>query len=422
MLSHLVATCEAAGFTRVVVVIGPDMAGLAAAAAPHAVVTQQDRLGTAHATLQAMPSLGDEIGLCLVLYADNPLLRADTLHALRSVRPDGGLAMLAMRPCDPGAYGRVVLNSEGLVDRIVEFADATPEERKIPLCNVGAFLAARSDLFRWLGQVRNDNAKREYYLTDIVTAARSEGRQVGHAEAAETECLGVNSRSELARAEAALQNRLRDAAMREGTTLIAPETVFLSFDTRLAADVIVHPHVVFGPGVVVEEAAEIRSFSHLEGCKVGARAMVGPFARVRPGSVIGTGSHVGNFVELKNVALGAGAKANHLAYLGDASVGPSANIGAGTITCNYDGFNKHRTTIGDGAFVGSNTALVAPVTVGKGAIIGAGSIIVRDVPADAIAVARGEQVTHEAAATKFRARRSQAGRPRVRRDGVKEDV
>jgi len=406
MLRHLTAACEAAGFSRIVVVTGPDMPAMADAVAPHALAIQHERLGTAHAALQAMPLLDDATGACLVLYADNPLLRPETLSALRAARPAGGLAMLAMRPADPAAYGRVVLDESGLVARIVEFADADAAERKIGLCNVGAFLADRGDLARWLAAVGNANAKREYYLTDIVAAARAEGAPVRHVEADVAECLGVNSRAELARAEAALQAKLRAAAMAGGTTLVAPETVFLAHDTQLAPDVVVHPHVVFGPGVMVEGGAEIRSFSHLEACTVGEGAVVGPFARLRPGAVLGAQSHVGNFVELKNTVLGEGAKANHLTYLGDAAVGAGANIGAGTITCNYDGFAKHRTTIGENAFIGSNTALVAPVTVGDGAIIGAGSTITQNVGADALAVARGEQTTHQGGAARFRARRT----------------
>jgi bifunctional UDP-N-acetylglucosamine pyrophosphorylase/glucosamine-1-phosphate N-acetyltransferase len=405
MLGHLVAACEAAGFVRIVVVGGPDMPALEAAARPHPMVVQHERLGTAHAALQAMPALPEADGVCLVLYADNPLLRPETFEALRGARPAGGLAMLAMRPDNPGAYGRVVLDESGQVARIVEFADASPAERAIGLCNVGAFLADRADLARWLGAVGNSNAKGEYYLTDIVAAARAEGRRVAHAEAPEAECLGVNSRAELARAEATLQDSLRLAAMAAGATLVAPETVFLAFDTQLAPDVVVHPHVVFGPGVAVEEGAEIRSFSHLEACTVGPGAVVGPFARLRPGAVLGADSHVGNFVELKNTTLGEGAKANHLSYLGDAVVGARANIGAGTITCNYDGISKHRTEIGADAFIGSNTALVAPVRVGDGAIVGAGSTITRDVPEDAVAVARGEQGVRQGAARRFRDKR-----------------
>jgi bifunctional UDP-N-acetylglucosamine pyrophosphorylase/glucosamine-1-phosphate N-acetyltransferase len=404
MLAHLIAACEAAGFSRIVVVVGPDMPALEKAARPHAVAVQQERLGTAHAALQAAPLLGDAAEVA-VLYADNPLIRPETLASLRAVRADAALAMLAMRPRDPGRYGRVLTNGLGMVERIVEWADASADERTIRLCNVGAFIAAREKLLRWLAAVGNANAKGEYYLTDIVSAARAEAATVRHAEADEAECLGVNSRAELAAAEAAVQARLRQAAMEAGATLVAPETVFLSFDTRLAPDVVVHPHVVFAPGVSVATGAEIRSFSHLEACTVGAGATIGPYARLRPGTVVGQGAHVGNFVELKATTLGDGAKANHLTYLGDASIGAGANIGAGTITCNYDGFGKHRTTIGAGAFIGSDTALVAPVTVGAGAITGAGSVITEDVPDNALAVARGAQTTLPAGATKFRASR-----------------
>lgn len=404
MLSHLVAACEAAGFSRIVVVAGPDMPALEKAARPHAVAVQHERLGTAHAALQAAPLLGDAAEVA-VLYADNPLIRPETLTSLRAVRGDAALAMLAMRPRDPARYGRVLTNALGTVERIVEWADATSDERTIRLCNVGAFVASRENLLRWLDAVGNANAKEEYYLTDIVTAARAEAAVVRHAEADEAECLGVNSRAELAAAEAAVQARLRLAAMDAGATLVAPETVFLSFDTRLAPDVMVHPHVVFAPGVTVETGAEIRGFSHLEDCQVGPGAIIGPYARLRPGTVVGARAHVGNFVELKATTLGDGAKANHLSYLGDATVGASANIGAGTITCNYDGFAKHRTNIGASAFIGSDTALVAPVSIGAGAITGAGSVITSDVPDDALSVARADQKNIPAGAAKFRAAR-----------------
>lgn len=408
MLAHLVTTCEAAGFGRVLPVIPPDAPELAEVVAPHAAVTQRDRLGTAHAALQAMSAIGDGVGLCVVLYADNPLIRPETLQRLRAIHPPEGLAILAMRPADPGAYGRIVVDQNDFVERIVEFADATADQRKITLCNVGAFLARSSDMNRWLQAVQNSNAQGEYYLTDIVQIARSEGRIVRYVEAPEEECLGINSRHELARAESVLQNRLRAAAMAAGVTLIAPETVFLSCDTKLDPDVTVHPHVVFGPAVAVASGAQIRSFSHLEGCIIEREAIVGPFARIRPGTIVRASAHVGNFVELKNVSLGPGAKVNHLTYLGDATVGARTNVGAGTITCNYDGFLKHRTEIGDDAFIGSNVALVAPITVGAGAIIGAGSTVARDIPDGAIAVARGEQVVKESAAERFRERRRRA--------------
>ena len=332
MLRHLLDSC-AGVFDRAVVVVGPGMEALAAVAAPHPLVVQQERLGTAHAALQAAAMFGD--GDLAVLYADNPLIRAGTLRRLLAARSRAGLVLLAMRPADPGRYGRVVTNGDD-VEYIVEWADATVQERAIDLCNAGVLCAAASDLARWLQAVRNDNSKGEYYLTDVVALARSEGVRVAAVEAPEAELRGVNSRAELAVAEATVQAWLREAAMAGGATLIAPDTVFLSADTVLAPDVTVAPNVVFGPGVRLESGADIRAFCHLEGCTVGPGAVIGPFARLRPGTVIGAGAHVGNFVELKAAVLGDGAKANHLTYLGDATVGARSNIGAGTITVNYD--------------------------------------------------------------------------------------
>jgi bifunctional UDP-N-acetylglucosamine pyrophosphorylase/glucosamine-1-phosphate N-acetyltransferase len=391
MLNHLIAACEGI-FERILVVVGPDMPALEAAAAPHATVVQAERRGTGHAALQAAPLLRGFGGDVAVLYADNPLISAATIRALLARRAAAGLALLAMRPADPGRYGRVVRDTAGDVLRVVEWADADAAGRAIPLCNAGVVCAPAADLFRWLEAVRPDNAKGEYYLTDIVALARAEGRRVLAEEAPEAELRGINSRAELAEAEAGAQAALRAAALEGGATLTAPETVFFSWDTRLGQDVTVGPNVVFGPGVVVEDGAEIRAFSHLEGCLVQAGAIIGPFARLRPGTRVGRGAHVGNFVELKAALLGEGAKANHLSYLGDAVVGAGANIGAGTITCNYDGIAKHRTEIGEGAFIGSDTALVAPVTVGARALVAAGSVVTEDVPADALAVARGRQV------------------------------
>ncbi len=390
MLGHLIAACEAV-FDRIVVVVGPDMPSLQKAATPHPCVVQMERLGTGHAALQAAPLLEGFAGEVAVLYADNPLITQATLRRLQARRATAGLALLAMRPADPGRYGRVVQDAEGDVARIVEWADASEEERAIGLCNAGVVCAPAGSLFRWLRALRNDNAKGEYYLTDIVALARAEGIRVQAEEAPEAELRGINSRAELAAAEAEVQARLRHQAMAGGATLTAPETVFLAWDTRLGQDVSIGPHVVFGPGVTVADNAEIRAFSHLEGCTVESGAIVGPFARLRPGTVIGRGAHVGNFVELKAAVLGEGAKANHLAYLGDASIGAGANIGAGTITCNYDGVAKHRTEIGADAFIGSNSALVAPVRIGDRALVAAGSVITHDVPEDALAVARGVQ-------------------------------
>jgi bifunctional UDP-N-acetylglucosamine pyrophosphorylase / glucosamine-1-phosphate N-acetyltransferase len=390
MINHLVSACEQV-FDRIVVVVGPDMPVMERAVAPHATVVQGDRLGTGHAARMAAPLLRDFDGDVAVLYADNPLITVPTISKLVARRAEAGLALLAMRPEDPGRYGRLVTEPSGDVARIVEWADASEAERAVGLCNAGVVCAPAADLFRWLDAVGNDNAKGEYYLTDIVGLAVADGRRVVAEEASEAELAGANSRAELALLEAGMQARLRAAAMAGGATLTAPETVFFAWDTRLGQDVSVAPNVVFGPGVTVEDGVEIRAFSHLEGCVVRSGAVIGPFARLRPGTEVGREAHVGNFVELKAATLAEGAKANHLSYLGDVTVGARANIGAGTITCNYDGVHKHRTEIGAGAFIGSDTALVAPVRVGDRALVAAGSVITEDVPDDAMAIARGRQ-------------------------------
>ena len=406
MLRHLLASCESV-FDRIVVVVGPGMENVATAAAPHASVIQHDRLGTAHAALQADALFGD--GEVAVLYADNPLIQPETMRRLLDRRRAGnaGLALLAMRPADPGRYGRVIgpdaAGGNNDVERIVEWADANDDERAVGLCNAGVLCASAQDMRRWLRAVRNDNSKAEYYLTDAVHLANAEGARVVAVEAPADELRGVNSRVELAEAEAIVQRHLRIAAMEAGVTMADPGSVFLCADTEFAQDVRIGPSVVFGPGVRVETGVEIRSFSHLEGCEVGAGAIIGPFARLRPGTVVGPGAHVGNFVELKATRLGAGAKANHLSYLGDADIGPRSNIGAGTITCNYDGYNKHRTTIGADVFIGSDTALVAPVTIGDGSIVAAGSVITADVATDALAIARQRQIEKPGFAAAFRA-------------------
>ncbi len=409
-LRHLIASCTEA-FDRIVVVAGPGMDALARAAAPHPVVVQEERLGTAHAALQAAEQFGG--GDVAVLYADNPLIRPETLRRLLDARRAGGvaLALLAMRPADPGRYGRVLTRGAAAggadVERIVEWADATEAERTVRLCNAGVLCAPAADMLRWLRGVK-PSAKGEFYLTDCVALARAEGHRVAAVEAPAEELRGINSRAELAEAEATVQGWLRRAAMDGGATLTAPDTVFLSADTVLAPDVTVQPHVVFGPGVSVASGAEIRAFSHLEGCEVGPGALIGPYARLRPGTVVAAGAHVGNFVELKATQLGAGAKANHLSYLGDSTVGPGTNIGAGTITCNYDGYAKHRTTIGAGVFVGTSAVLVAPVTLGDGSFVAAGSVVTADVSPDAMAFGRAHQVEKPGRAAAFRAARSKA--------------
>ncbi|MDB5414636.1 MAG: UDP-N-acetylglucosamine pyrophosphorylase, partial [Rubritepida sp.] len=388
MINHLIAACEPV-FDRVIVVAGPGMPELEKAVAPHATVIQADRLGTGHAARMAAPLLEGFTGDVAVLYGDNPLISTATLERLVAARAGADLALLAMRPADPAKYGRVVQDASGAVERIVEWADATPEERTIGLCNAGVVCAAWPALSRWLAGLTNGNRQGEFYLTDVVAAASAEGLRNLAVEAPEAELRGINSRVELAAAEAEIQARLREAAMLGGATLVMPESVCLSWDTRLGQDVVVEPHVVFAPGVTVEAGVAIRAFSHLEQCVVRSGAIIGPYARLRPGTEVGVGAHVGNFVELKAASLGAGAKANHLSYLGDVTIGAGANIGAGTITCNYDGVNKHRTEIGAGAFIGSDTALVAPVRVGARAITAAGSVVTEDVPDDALAIARG---------------------------------
>jgi bifunctional UDP-N-acetylglucosamine pyrophosphorylase/glucosamine-1-phosphate N-acetyltransferase len=400
MLRHLLVSCEQV-FGRIVVVIGPEMERLAALAAPHDVVVQQERLGTAHAALQAAAQFG--AGDVAVLFADNPLITPATLRRLLDRRAEigAGLVLMAMRPADPGRYGRLVVEN-GAVRRIVEWADATDTERMIDLCNAGALCGPAERLSGWLTAIRPDNAKGEYYLTDLVALAVRDGTHVEAVIADEAELRGINSRAELAAAEAAVQQRLRQAAMDGGATLVAPETVFLCVDTVLGPDTVVGPHVVFGPSVRVDGPAEIRAFSYLEGCHIGIGAVIGPYARIRPGSVVGPGAHVGNFVELKAATLGERAKVNHLSYLGDASVGTGTNIGAGTITCNYDGHAKHRTEIGARVFVGSDTVLVAPVTLSDDAFVAAGSVVTHDVPANAMAFGRARQHNVAEGAVQFR--------------------
>ena len=398
MLYLLLDTVEALGLDRVVVVSGPELESheddIAAHPANPAIAYQTERLGTGHAVLAARRALPDFGGDALILFAGDPLITADTCRTvLARLRGAGEPAVVVVgkRPEEPGKAGRLVTSDGDQLDRIVEARDASPEELAIPLCNAGVMAVGRGQLFPLLDRVTNDNAKGEYYLTDIVGLARSDGATCAHVEAPDEEVMGIDTRADLARAEAIVQERLRSAAMDAGATLVDPATVYLSWDTRLGRDVTVGPNVIFGPGVTVGDNVTIRAFCHLEGASVSDGAIVGPFARLRPGTDIGVDAHIGNFVEIKNAVVGQGAKINHLSYVGDASVGPAANIGAGTITCNYDGYLKHRTEIGAGAFIGSNASLVAPVAVGAGAVIGAGSVITKDVGDGNLAVARGEQ-------------------------------
>jgi len=406
MIRHVLDAAAALSPRLAVVVVAPGMDQVAAEVAPALTAVQEPALGTAHAVAAARSHLLGAQGGVLVLFGDTPLITAETLLRLRQAlaapeRP--GVVVLGFRPADPLAYGRLVLDSDGNLERIVEFREATAEERAIGLCNAGAMAFDAELLPHLLDGIRNDNAKGEYYLTDAVALARAMGRTVALVEGDADEVLGVNSRAELAVAEAVLQRRLRQAAMDGGATLTDPGSVQFSWDTRLGRDVVIGPNVVFGPGVEVADDVEIKAFCHLEGARIASGAVIGPFARLRPGAEIGQDAHIGNFVEIKKSSIGPGAKVNHLSYVGDAEVGAKANIGAGTITCNYDGFDKHLTRIGAGAFIGSNTALVAPVSVGDGAIIGAGSVVARDVAADALAVTRGDHVEKPGWAARFRA-------------------
>jgi bifunctional UDP-N-acetylglucosamine pyrophosphorylase / glucosamine-1-phosphate N-acetyltransferase len=409
MLLHLLDRVDGLGAEKRVVVVGKgrDQVEVALNGRDVIVAHQAEQKGTAHAVQQARQALDGYDGAVLILYGDTPFVEAATLKRMLD-RLDGGdgpgVVVLGSSPDDSMAYGRIILGEGDRIAKMVEFRDATPEERSVRLCNSGMMALRSADLFRWLDKVGNDNAAGEYYLPDVVNIAAVEGREAVVIEGDPYETAGVNSRAELAHLELDWQRRRREQALEEGATLIDPESVWFAYDTRLGRDVTVEPHVVFGPGVDIADFATIKAFSHIEGAIIGARAVIGPFARIRPGTRISEKAKVGNFVELKNALLGRGAKANHLSYVGDSEVGEEVNIGAGTITCNYDGFGKYRTVIGDGAFIGSNTALVAPVTIGAGAIVGAGSVITKDVAPDSLALERSEQKGIAGWAKRFRER------------------
>jgi bifunctional UDP-N-acetylglucosamine pyrophosphorylase/glucosamine-1-phosphate N-acetyltransferase len=406
LLGHAIATVTAAGADAVAVVIGPDRPDVAAEVAarlPSArVFVQTERRGTAHAVLAAREALLDGYDDVLVAFADTPLVRPETFQAMRSALAAGApVAVLGFEAADPTGYGRLV-SRDGVLEAIVEHEDASEADRAIRLCNAGLMALEGRHALAILDAIGNAGAQGEYYLTDAVAVARAQGLKAVALDAPESEVQGVNDRVQLAAAEAEFQRRRRIAVMRDGATLIAPETVFFSHDTIIGRDVLIEPNVVFGAGVSVADGAVIHAFSHLEGAEVGPQASVGPYGRLRPGAKLARKAKVGNFVEVKAAEIGEGAKVSHLTYIGDASVGAQANIGAGTITCNYDGFFKYRTTIGAGAFVGSNSSLVAPVTIGEGAYVGSGSVVTRDVPADGLAIARGRQVEREGWAKTFR--------------------
>ncbi len=409
MLLHLIASAAALAPARTVVVTGAGREQVKGAVAPQGIATalQAEQLGTGHAVAQARDALAGFAGDVLILYGDVPLVTDATMRRMvaRLHGDDAPAAVvLGFRPADPGAYGRVIADPSGRIAKMVEFKDASAEERAETLCNSGLMAVRSNDLFELLDRVGNDNAAGEYYLPDIVMLAAADGRSSAVIETGAAEVAGVNSRGELAGVEAAWQAERRARAMAEGATLIAPDTVWFAHDTVLGRDVVIEPNVVFGPGTVVGDGVTIHAFSHIEGATIGARAEVGPYARLRPGAVMGVASKVGNFVEMKKAVLGDGAKASHLTYLGDAEVGAGANIGAGTITCNYDGYFKAKTVIGAGAFIGSNSALVAPVSIGAGAIVAAGSVVTRDVAADALVLVRPEQTEKPGWAKRFRDR------------------
>jgi bifunctional UDP-N-acetylglucosamine pyrophosphorylase/glucosamine-1-phosphate N-acetyltransferase len=409
LLLHLLDRVDALGADKRVVVVGKgrDQVEKAIAGRDVAIALQAEQKGTGHAVQQAADALAGYEGPVLILYGDTPFVEADTLRRMldRLNGDDGpGVVVLASCPPDPLKYGRIILGEGDRIEKMVEYKDATEEERAVPLCNSGMMAVRARDLFRWLGEVGNDNAAGEYYLPDVVNIAAAEGREAVVIEGDPYETAGVNSRAELAHLELEWQRRRREQVLDEGATLIDPESVWFAYDTKLGRDVTVEPHVVFGPGVQVADGATIHAFSHIEGAIIGLKASIGPFARIRPGTRLGERTKVGNFVELKNAEVGEGAKVNHLSYVGDASIGAAANIGAGSITCNYDGFGKYRTEIGAGAFIGSNTALVAPVRVGDGAVVGAGSVITEDVEPDSLAVERTEQKGIAGWAKRFRER------------------
>jgi len=409
LLLHLLDSVDALGAEKRVVVVGKGREQVEAAIAGRdvAIAVQAEQKGTGHAVQQAADALAGYDGPVIILYGDTPFVEAETLRRMID-RLDGdggpGVVVLASTPPDPLKYGRIILRQGDHIAKMVEFKDATEEERAVRLCNSGMMAVRAKDLFRWLDQVGNDNAASEYYLPDIVNIAGAEGRDAVVIEGDPYETAGVNSRAELAHLELEWQRRRREQVLDEGATLIDPESVWFAYDTKLGRDVTVEPHVVFGPGVQVADGATIHAFSHIEGAIIGAKASIGPFARIRPGTRLAEKTKVGNFVELKKADIAEGAKVNHLSYVGDASVGARANIGAGTITCNYDGFGKYQTVIGEGAFIGSNTALVAPVVIGEGAIVGAGSVITRDVEPDSLAVERSEQKGLAGWARRFRER------------------
>ena len=414
MIRHLMETLDGLEMERIVVVVGENMPAVADAVAPCPTVVQAQQLGSGDAVLSARAALDGFAGDVLVVYGDTPLITRKTLDRLIAARraPFGpAVAVLGFRPAEPGRYGRLILAPDGTLEAIVEAGDAGPDQLAVGFCNSGVIAVDGKRLFPLLEKLGKNNAAGEYYLTDIVACARAAGFASAVVEGDGDELIGIDTRVDLAAAEATLQRRLRDQAMRGGATLIDPGSVYFSYDTRIGKDVTIGPGVYFGPGVSVGDNAEIRPFCHIEGAAIATGAVVGPFTRLRPGAEIAEGAHIGSFVEIKNATIESAAKVNHLSYIGDTRVGAKANVGAGTITCNYDGFSRSRTDIGGGVFIGSNTALVAPVKIGDGAIIGAGSVISEDVEANALALTRAGQKNIKGGGKRYRKRRRAAKQP-----------
>jgi len=404
MLAHLLDTVARLQTKKTILVVGSGREQLEASFPERDFVTQEEQLGTGHAARVAIDALPDFDGDYIVLFGDTPFIPLSVMQAMAeaSARPNTGVVVLGFTAKDPGRYGRLIKDDTGALQKIVEYKDATEAERAVTLCNSGMMVINGSKAANWLAELKSDNAAGEYYLTDLVALARRDHMTATIVEAAEEDVMGINSREDLANAEAALQAKWRKAALDAGVTMTDPSTVYFSEDTELANDITIEPGVFFGPGVRVESGVTIKAYSHIEGATIKSGATVGPFARLRPGAEIGEDAKIGNFVEVKKADIQKGAKVSHLSYIGDATVGADANIGAGTITCNYDGFLKYRTEIGAGAFIGSNSALVAPVKIGDGAIVAAGSVMTKDVEADALAVARGKQREIKGYAAKFR--------------------
>ncbi len=402
MIGWLIETAESLNPEKIIVVTAPGMDDVAAAAAPHQVAIQETQRGTGDAVKPALPFLKDFNGKVLILLGDEPFLDKNVLEKMIEWN---GMSVMAVRPLSPKGLGRMIVNEDGTLDSIVEEKDASEEQKQIRLCNAGNFCVPASHIAKWLDQIQANNAQKEFYLTDIPKIAEKDGYLTYVVETDVQWVWGINTRSELAEHERMAQTRLREKAMMNGATFIDPNTVYLSFDTQIGADTVVEPNVVFGPGVTVSDNVVIHAFSHLEGVRVEKGASVGPFARLRPGTRLEENAKVGNFVEMKNTTLGAGAKVNHLSYIGDSTVGAKTNIGAGTITCNYDGYDKHKTVIGENVFIGSNATLVAPVKLGDGSFVAAASVVTHDVPKDALIVARARQLIKEGWANLYRSRK-----------------